>query len=132
MQIDMINKQLKMLHDSQLIAIADDLKANTSKLTFVLENEETTISIYLKDVISSRSMNWTFGNIVLDASIVMHSQRIIDLLIFADELSDIQVNNKVYIDTLKKIHNSELLVFELNPSYGAYYVSVCKSIEIIS
>jgi len=132
MQIDTINKQLEILHDSQLIAISDDIKTSNSKLTFILENEKTTINIYLKGVISSRSTNWKFGNIVLDASIVMHPQRVIDLLIFADELTDMQINNKVYLETLQKIHNNELLLFELNPSYGVYYVSVCKSIEIIS
>ena len=135
MQIKKINSILDLLHDAIFISIKDDIQAKSSKLNFLSEDEKSSITITLHGVVSSRCINWKFGNIVLDALVIdkeciVNKKEIIDLIIYAEELSEIQIQNQAYMLILKDIEVGKLVIFELNPSYGAYYVGIAHNITI--
>jgi len=130
MQISEVNKKLQILHDCILIGISDNLESKITKLVFITEKIDKKITIILKSVLNSRCEDWKFGNIVLDASILENKSRYIDILIFVEDLNKLQIEKKQYIDLLKKIEDKQIHIFELNPSYGAYFVCLFKDIEI--
>ena len=129
-QIDKINKELAELHDSYFVAISDNIGEQITTLSFLTEDKKR-INIYLKSVYNSRCIDWKFGNIVLDAEIITDKDRIKELIIFIEDLTDMQIKNKKYIELMKKILNKELYIIEINPSYGAYYLGICKDIKIM-
>ena len=130
-QINKINNELIKLHDSYFVAISDNIGEQITTLSFLTEDKKE-IDIYLRSVYNSRCIDWKFGNIVLDAEVITDKNRIKELIIFIEDLTDIQIKDKKYIELMKKVLNKELFIIEINPSYGAYYLSICKDIKILS
>ena len=132
MPIEVINRELEILHDSRLISINDNLDSNFVVLTFLSEDKKSKISVHIEGLLNSRCDNWKFGNIVLDAEVVdRHSNRILDILFFIEDYNEIQIDNKKYESILDKINKELLYIFEINPTYGAYYAAIAKNIKII-
>ena len=131
-QIKNMLDKLKILHDTKFVSIEDDLEFMLTKLTFVSEDNKNIITVLLKDVVSARCTDWLFGNIVLDADILNDAEdkMIIDNIVFAEYMNEILIQKKAYLPLLEKIKNNELLLFQINPSYGAYYVAIAKNISI--
>jgi len=135
MQVSNINSKLNFLHDAILVSMKDDIKTKSSKLTFLSEDEKLSLNVVLHGIVSSRCTNWKIGNIVLDASVtginmLVDPNIIIELIIFTEELSKIQIQNQAYLPIMKDIESGKLFIFELNPSYGAYYVGIAQDITI--
>ena len=135
MQIEDINSRLDLVHDAILVSIEDSIRNNTSKLTLISEDEKLLISIVLNGIVSSRCINWKIGNIVLDASVIgmenqFNEKRVFELIVFSEEFSQVQIQNKAYLPILKDIEAGKLFIFELNPSYGAYFVGIAKDIIV--
>ena len=135
MLIKNINNILNSLHDATLVSIEDNTRANSSKLKLISEDEKVSITIVLHGIIDLRCTNWKIGNIVLDASILdiknpINKKRAQELIIYVQELSKIQIENKKYLPILNAIESSKLFIFELNPSYGAYFVGIIKNMTI--
>jgi len=133
MPIKNINAILNSLHDATLVSIEDNVRSNSSKLILISEDEKVSTTIYLHGIRGLRCTNWKIGNIVLDASVLdiqnpINKKRVIDLIIYTEELNKIQIQNKKYLPILNAIESSKLFIFELNPSYGAYFVGIVENI----
>jgi len=134
MQIREINSLLFILHDAIFVGLEDNIKTNSSKLTFLLEDEQTTINILLSGINSSRCIDWKFANIVLDASVYSNTnniERLIELICHIEELTEIQIQNNVYSNLLNDIVNQNKYIFEINPSYGAYFTAIVQDLQIV-
>lgn len=131
-QINDILEEFKILHDARFISIVDDLEQKTTKLTFITEDNKTYIEVILVGVVSSRCVDWLFGNIVLDVDIIndANDNMIIDTIVFVEYMNKILKNKKAYLPLFQKIKNNELFLLQINPSYGAYFVSIVENIEI--
>jgi hypothetical protein len=131
-EIDKMNKALRQLHDSRFIAIEDNLQKNSAKLTFLLE-DQTLVYILLNEIVSLRCTDWKFENVILDMWIIndtIDNKRLLDLIIYVDELNKFQIENQAYASILEEIKNKTSFLVEINPSYGAYFVAIAKSIQI--
>ena len=130
--INIINTILKKLHDYYFVTIDDNLDKNSSKLTFLSEDKKNKIVIDLINVKNSRCMDWKYGNIILDAEIVNpSSNRIIDLINFLEDYTEIEIKKQKYLSVLEQIKRNKLYILEINPSYGAYYLALIEDIRII-
>ena len=122
-----------VLHDAILVAIEDDIHKNSSKLSFILSKNKKSFHVHLKDISASRCTDWKFGNVVLDVNRIKSKKdtnRIIEIINYVEELSEYQISKKAYLPLYEKIENGELFIFEINPSYGAYFVAIAKTMEV--
>ncbi|MFT4925133.1 MAG: hypothetical protein ACI8WB_001223 [Phenylobacterium sp.] len=117
------------LHDSNLLAL-DLIKDKEIILSFKLESGEF-VKLYLDGVESFVCDNLRKGNIVLDFTITSGIDAKLENL---QDFFDIPKRNNEkfngYIDRLKqKVIQNELVIVELNPSYGCKLRALVESVH---
>ena len=119
------------LHDSELISVNTD--DSIVSLLFKLD-DGSNVYCYLNDTEQFVCNNFRQGNIVLDLTVITG-----DLL--SDELKfkifpASRVKNEKfdrYIESINnKLQKNELIIIQLNPSYGCEITAICSSISFNS